>query len=207
MEGDPEYDEMTDEKIEFWEQKPNWSLIQIYTNDILKAGVKDFRKRLIELIEAKGVSHKPLSEEEIWLKIKDRSVGKLSQVAKNFIERCRKLAWTPQTLQEKLQSYSPVNEVEEKFLQFVSPMYTSYLDNLKQTGQDDFDGLLQKAISLISRGESKFARKRGEGDLNKLKFALIDEFQDFSELFNLIIQQIRDVNSSLQVSPPSLLPA
>ena len=41
MEGDPEYDEMTDEKIEFWEQKPNWSLIQIYPNDILKAGVKD----------------------------------------------------------------------------------------------------------------------------------------------------------------------
>ena len=52
---------------------------------------------------------------------------------------------------------------------------------------------------MISRGESKFARKRGQGDLNKLKFALIDEFQDFSELFNLIIQKIRDVNSSLQV--------
>ena len=84
------------------------------------------------MIEAKGVSHKPLSEEEIWLKIKDRSVGKLTKVAINFIQRCRKLAWTPQALQEKLQSYSPVNEVEEKFLQFVSPMYTSYLDNLKQ---------------------------------------------------------------------------
>jgi len=199
MEGDPDYDEMTEEKIEFWEQKPNWSLIQIYPNDISQAGVSDFRKRLIDMIEAKGVSHYPLSEEEIWLKIKDRSVGKLTKVAINFIQRCRKLAWTPQALEEKLQSYSPVNDVEEKFLKFVVPMYSSYLDNLKQTGQDDFDGLLQRAISLISGGETKFARKRGEGDLNRLEFVLIDEFQDFSELFNLLIQKIREVNSSIQV--------
>ena len=41
MEGDPEYDEMTDEKIEFL-NKIN-IFIQIYPNNILKAGVKDFR--------------------------------------------------------------------------------------------------------------------------------------------------------------------
>ena len=41
MEGDPEYDEMTDEKIEFWNKSQIGSIQKPLPNDILKAGVKD----------------------------------------------------------------------------------------------------------------------------------------------------------------------
>src|SRR5258708_752503 len=63
--------------------------------------------------------------------------------------------------------------------------YTGYLGRLAAGKKEDFDGLIWRSASLVHRGQTRFVRDKGRehGDVSKLRFILIDEFQDFSQMF------------------------
>lgn len=79
-----------------------------------------------------------------------------------------------------------MSKIEEQFLYLARKFYKSYLRCLEDRGEEDFDGLMQKAVQVIGSGQTIFRRKSGTGDLKSLKYIMIDEYQDFSELFYLI---------------------
>jgi len=95
-------------------------------------------------------------------------------------------------------SHKAETAVETKFLSLASEIYASYLERLKQCGDDDFDGLMQKAAEAIAAGSTAFLRKSGGGNVKSLRFVCIDEFQDFSELFHRLVDAMRKVNSRLE---------
>ena len=64
-------------------------------------------------------------------------------------------------------------------------------------GYEDFDGLLSRAAKIVAQGTTSFHRKPGNGDLAKMKFLLIDEYQDFSRLFDDLVQAIRCQNENV----------
>ncbi|MDE0042711.1 MAG: UvrD-helicase domain-containing protein, partial [Candidatus Poribacteria bacterium] len=72
--------------------------------------------------------------------------------------------------------------------------YASYLRRIKTSGKQDFDGLLQEAAKQIENGSTVFRRKNGSGDLGKMRHVLIDEYQDFSELFHRLMEAVRRQN-------------
>ena len=77
-------------------------------------------------------------------------------------------------------------------------MYEAYLDHLKKINEEDFDGLMQRAVYEIEIGKTKFQRKSGSGDLENLRYVCIDEFQDFSEMFFSLIKAIRQKNENIE---------
>ena len=85
------------------------------------------------------------------------------------------------------------------FLKLLVTLYAAYLDRLSATGEEDFDGLMQRAAALVAAGATKFERKTGYGDLTELQFISIDEFQDFSDLFFRLLQSIRSVNPNVEL--------
>ena len=135
-----------------------------------------------EKLEAHAISSNRLSEEEIWDKIGRPLHRSVHQSAIGFIQRCRKLALTPDELSEKIDNYECVSRVEQQFLNLAQPLYAAYLAHLQssEVAAEDFDGLLQKAAELVSAGKTDFRRKSGPGDLKRIRFVMIDEYQDFS---------------------------
>ncbi|MFZ5531947.1 MAG: 3'-5' exonuclease [Pseudomonadota bacterium] len=112
----------------------------------------------------------------------------------NFVGRCRKLSQSPEELRDKIDAYSPLSQVEAMFLDLLKTLYSAYLKRLSATGEEDFDGLMQRAATIVSSGATRFQRKSESGDLGELQFICIDEFQDFSDLFFRLLQSIRKAN-------------
>ena len=194
LEGDPDYDARSEEKRNYWRNKPNWRLIEFSPNDLRSNGVEDFYALLKQRLEDCEIPCNRLSEEEIWHRVKVRAIDRFTTVVMGFIQRCRKLSLTPEQLSDRVNNHDCVSEVEQDFLNLAEVFYKSYLERLQATGEEDFDGLMQKAAEIVAAGKTVFRRKSGSGDLKRIRYVLIDEYQDFSELFHHLVQAIREQN-------------
>lgn len=191
LQGEPDYDDLTAEKISYWNEKENWKLIQIYPCTLSFQNLEASYEILGKILEDNGVAHRRLSDDEVWERIKDRAVDRLTRVSANFIQRCRKQPLIAEELQKIIKGYAASSDAEEKFLNLMAVLFAEYMNRVEQTGQDDFDGLLQKAISAVHDGQTEFERKSGKGDFRKIRYVLIDEYQDFSQLFHNLMMAIK----------------
>jgi DNA helicase IV len=197
MAGDEKYDRLTEEKQQYWAGKEHWNLISLYPHDMAELDSGYFEKNLAPTLESYGIACCRLSEDEIWQRVKLRSIDRFSRAVTSFIGRCRKKSWTAADLARQIEAHATSTEVESKFLAIGSEVFEAYLERLAQTGDDDFDGLMQKAAKAIDSGTTAFLRRSGGGNIKALKFVCIDEFQDFSELFYRLVEAMRKANDRL----------
>ncbi|BAU13653.1 ATP-dependent DNA helicase RecQ [Leptolyngbya sp. NIES-3755] len=195
LQGDPDYDELSNQKRKYWRDRPNWKLLE-FTPEILRyEGEEVFCERLKQSLERCDIRCERLSEEEIWKRIKACPITRFTQVVVGFVQRCRKLSLTPAQLAEKIQAYSSISLIEKQFLELVQIFYKAYLERLQVTGDEDFDGLMQNAAQVIAEGKTTFHYQFGEVNLKQLRYVFIDEYQDFSNLFHQLISAIQAQNS------------
>ena len=199
LKGDADYDEMSEHKRRYWEGKQGWSLIEFSPLDITKGTLESFRARLRRELEDKDIRCEPLSEDEIWHRLRERAIDRFTSAMVGFVGRCRKRSLTPSDLRTLIDSYTSLSSVEEMFLELGHTLYSAYLARLAATGEDDFDGLVQRAAATVDAGSALFERKTGGGDLSKLRHIFIDEFQDFSDLFYRLLSAIFKSNSSVEL--------
>ena len=197
MAGDPDYDEMSARKREFWNEQPGWAFLEYAPRDIAAHGAEAFAERLRGDLEQLGVSSRPLSDDEIWALVRKRAEGQFSRAMASFAVRCRKQDLTPDGLERLISMHVPLENAEGLFLEAALPIYRSYLELLEAEGKEDFDGLMWRAIARVRGGDTQFVRDKGreQGDLRLLRFVMIDEFQDFSRMFCDLADEIRAVNS------------
>ncbi|MEQ8845564.1 MAG: UvrD-helicase domain-containing protein [Phycisphaerales bacterium] len=199
MQGTPEYDEQMHDKRAYWEKQNGWTLLE-YTPDLLVAGDREaFERRLAEDLRRLGVPGRRLREEQIWKNIQDRVMTNLGRVLSTFIGRCRKALWTPEDLDARIRGHQVTDEIESGFIGLASEAYRFYLQRLASEGKEDFDGLMARSAELVEAGTTHFERKSGAGDLRSIRFVMIDEYQDFSPLFDRLLAAIRAQNPDVQV--------
>lgn len=197
--GDKNYDEETDKKRKYWEDKDDWDLIEISPLDVAKNSRIEFHSFLKEELEQYGIKCVKLSEDEIWERLEKRAIDRFTKVIVSFIGRCRKLSLSADELQEKINKYLCISQDDARFLSLVHHLYVSYLDRLEAIGADDFDGLMQKAATQIQNDITVFRRKSGDGDLKRLRYIFVDEYQDFSDLFYRLLSVIRNKNPDVEL--------
>ncbi len=199
LEGDPDYDEMTAEKRNYWRAKADWILVDFSASDVAVEGDERFRERLKHRLEQAGVACERLSEDEIWLRVRDRAIDRFTTATAGFAGRCRKQSLSPAELQGRIERHVPLSPVEAKFLGLAHKLYAAYLRRLSATGEEDFDGLMQRAVIAVSEGFTKFQRKSGTGDITDLRFIFIDEFQDFADLFYRLLRSVRAASQDVEL--------
>jgi DNA helicase-4 len=101
LSGDSDYDEMSEEKKLYWKSKPNWELLSYTPLDITRNGPELFKEKLKADIESRNFVCRPLSDEEIWLRCKDRAIDRFTGAIVSFIGRCRKLSLSHEELIER----------------------------------------------------------------------------------------------------------
>ena len=196
--GDQVYDEMTDKKRKYWYTNPDWQYIELDIEDF-NGGTDAFELKLKNELEDIGIKLERLSEDEIWLRIKERAIDSFTKAMAGFVGRCRKSWILPNDLLNLLSTHEPLDEVEVIFVELAWEIYESYLLRLQETGEDDFDGLMQSAIKCVEAGNTSFLRQKGDGDLKKIKYLFIDEYQDFSVLFHRLVEAVRKSNPNIQI--------
>lgn len=199
LRGDPDYDEMSESKREYWKAKSGWTLIEFTPEDIASEGSAAFLERLKTTLLDQGIQFTRLSEDEIWNRVRDRAIDRFTTACVGFVGRCRKQSLSPLELLDEIKSYSPLSPVEGMFLDLVYSLYAAYLNRLSATGEEDFDGLMQRAAQAVEDGVASFQRKSGGGDLASLRYVCIDEFQDFSDLFYRLLVAIRKVTPQVEL--------
>ncbi len=197
MRGDSDYDDMSEQKRSYWRSKDGWTLVEMDRAEF-DGGPQEFCRRLhVKLIQL-GVEMRSLTDDEVWLKIKDRAIDRFTRVMRGFVARCRKRMLTPDTLLDEIERHSSISGAEEQFIRLAHRIYGAYLDRLQAHGEDDFDGLLMRAAAIVERGGDRFASRRVAGSVSKLNWLMIDEFQDFSDLFYGLIASVRAANPRLR---------
>ena len=201
MVGDPDYDEMTQEKRRYWAEKRGWTLVEYFPEDLSANGIEGFHRQLHTELERNGFVCDPMSDDEIWHQICERAVDRFTAVVRTFIARCRKLELTPRALSLLVSRVQPINDVEARFLSLATRLFVSYTERLAATNSEDFDGLMGRAAEAVRQGQTAFSRfgKKQHGDLHSIRFILIDEYQDFSKMFHSLIEAIREQNPTVEL--------
>lgn len=200
LKGDRDYDQMSAEKRKFWAQKKGWTFLEFSPSDLASLGPESFGRRLLKRLRDAGVEGHRLSEEEIWQRIRRRAIDHFTAAMTTFVGRCRKSNFSPEQLHELVERHLPITDAEGVFLELGESIHQGYLKRLESNHQDDFDGLLWRAVELLEQGRSRFSRDQGRerGDLRSLRYVLVDEFQDFSQPFDAMLQAIRRLNQKAE---------
>lgn len=194
---DPKYNTQIVEKRQFWNTQRNWKLVEIYPDMIDSS--ETFKKNISTELINRNIKVKKLSEEELWEKIEDRSIDQFSELCTSFINRARQGSHTAKTISKLIEKHNLSFDHEKTFLEIAESIYNHYLDFLMHAGEEDFSGLLERAATKIDAGRTVFDKKNYSADLKNVKICMIDEYQDFSNLFFKCLTAFRSQNNTAKL--------
>jgi len=198
--GDPDYDEQSQAKRMFWRSRSDFEFAELSPRDWDARDPGTLQVQLQQLLEKHQVPLRKLSDDEIWAIVKNRAVDRFTSAVKQFIGRCRSAMLDPQSLEKQLNSKDIGVPSLKWFWCLAGKIYVSYLDRLSASGSEDFQGLLIRAANSIASAQTLFrSAKEGSGNIDQIRFVMIDEFQDFSPLFHQLLDKIRARNSDVSV--------
>jgi DNA helicase-4 len=199
LEGDPDYDDISVKKRAYWKTKADsWHFIELGPKDWDRDALR-LEACLKQKLLAAGVPARRLSEDEIWHRARKRSIFSFTEAVSGFVGRCRKQWRLPQDIRDQMLVHHFSCDLERWFVELAVEIYELYLDRLHAINADDFDGLIQRAVYALLDGTTAFSRKAGDGDLKKIRYLFVDEYQDFTELFYQLIAALRTVNPGVQL--------
>jgi DNA helicase-4 len=195
--GDSDYDEMSARKREFWTHHDGWTLIECTPND-LSPNPGAFVEGLMRRLAAEGVPVRRRTEDEIWELVRKRALDHFTKAMKNFVGRARKRNLSDAELRQLVAEHAGASESEQLFTRIGSSVYAGYLARIKAQGEEDFDGLVWRAVRSVQAGQTSFVRARGveRGNLARVRYVMVDEFQDLSPMFFELLAAIRSQNAT-----------
>ncbi|MBG0788458.1 MAG: UvrD-helicase domain-containing protein [Anaerolineaceae bacterium] len=198
-----EYHLQMEAKREYWEEK-EVTLIETSVAD-LKFGRERFETILDNKLRIAGIYQPKLPEEELHKRFTtDHIITRITRLFTQFIQRAKKKALNAQDVRNLVKGYQTDDPREAAFVDLASRVYMAYERALIEGNKIDFDDLLLRAIGKIyaTKGECKIAlgpRKNRHVRMKDLKWILIDEYQDFSELFFRLVSAIRQFNPQVKL--------
>ncbi len=148
--------------------KNNTKLIETYSWE-KREGV--LLKNLESKLKQQGVIFKPKSNEEIWAYLKDNTPAEIDNFTTLVFTFLVLLKSNNLTVKElKSMAKETTDERALLFLDLFSPIFTSYNEYLKESGEIDFSDMINLATKEI----------KSHNFISPYKYIIIDEFQDIS---------------------------
>jgi DNA helicase-4 len=193
-----EYFAEMQEKRKFWKGQKEITLIETSVRD-LGRGREAYESTLKEKLENAGIGCRKLPDEEIQRKVVKIHLTRMTELFVQFIQRAKKQRLTSPEAKKKI---SDINDTRTKvFWELACRIYSEYQKALNNSGNFDFDDLLESAIRVTDETEgNRSIRIRNQViKMNDLRWIMIDEYQDFSKLFYELIRTIKRYNKSVML--------
>ena len=183
-------------------------LIETYASEV--GDREKFERRIEELLRERGIYRPKLSEDELIRRVWESQVKRFSKMVTQFIDRAElTFAGDFDDLAGVVKNYNG-DERTKVFLQISLECYAKYLENLLGEKRErftlkftknnreytadsdaygiDFSILMDKAVEAIREGRSEELN----ANLARKRYLLVDEYQDFSELFLQLVLAVRE---------------
>ena len=124
---------------------------------------------------------------------------KLVKSIRSFIQRAKKACLSPRAVDQKLRGFEFESKKEEVFVKLATRMYHRYQESL--LGRLDYDDLLREAAEKIHQQKGMISIATDDHSriaLDKIKWIMIDEYQDFSQLFFNLLDSFRTYNPEVK---------
>lgn len=187
-----------------WNQQKPRSQVHFLEMSLADAreGREGFELILTQRLAEIGFRTNRLSETDIIEKVKRKAVSKLAGMCLNYINKAKKGCHSPEDLAAKLEAYRFRGKKEETFLRLANRIYSRYEEEKSKQNKIDFDDLMQMAEGAVHGSDGCNllpVHKQKSISLRDLKWLMIDEYQDFSELFFNLIRAIRQYNPNIRL--------
>lgn len=181
-------------------------LLELTKREVIDLSRKEVESILSGLLRKNGLVLTKFPVEYLYSKVFENPnvITRLATLCTQFIQRSKKLSIYPDDLIQKIAAYTPIDKRESGFHELIGHVYTNYEKGKKEAGKIDFDDLLLMAIKnvgvLSSDATIQLSKSSSRSlHLNQIKWILIDEYQDFSELFCRLISEIKLINNDVKM--------
>ena len=213
MEGDKDYDESAEFKRRYWDTKPGYTLIEIFPHhlsglspDFLDGREDDYRA-ITELIKQAlnengcvDIELRRLTDEELLDKLKKRIELEFEKLLSTSLTRLGQRCRTNADVVALVSRYQTQEAAERQFVDLLPVIDQVYRDLLAANHATDFAQLKWDCIDLLDQGISSFTVEKGTVRVypDRLRYVFIDEFQDFSELYQaIVLSLLRHANDAV----------
>ena len=196
------YREQIKAKRRFWESHQT-ELLETHTG-LIRSGRVGFEAKLKTILEKQGVICTLLSESEVIRRVfeNDFAISRMAELFLQFIQRSKKRAWSVDAVAAQLAASPDIEPRARLFHELALRAYREYEAMLAEEQAMDFDDLLMQATKEVRVRGATAGIHLGEGrmmPLSQLRWVLLDEYQDFSELYFQMLDAILKANSSIRL--------
>ena len=215
MEGDKKYNSEILKKREAFLNQEKLKLIEIYPRDFKRFGdyfldnkESDYETIANKINNALGkdlnILSRRLTDEEIVEKInfeeESESFKYFVQLYQSVIQKTQQRCSSLPEVFAFINSYKAQNKLEKEFIDLIPTLYRLYREKLKSLNKTNFSLVKWEAIDYLKKGTNKICKDGMELVFDNLEFIFIDEFQDFSKLYQEIILNIVKFSEKIKVN-------
>ena len=189
-------------KREFW-AKRGVTLLETHTG-MMVGGREAFEDSLKLLLERANIRCRKLEHVDLVRRVAEapRTVSRMAELFLQFISRAKKRGWTVEDMARVVRDTPDPEPRNRAFHDLAVHAYAGYERQLVAQSAMDFDDLLISAAECVKNdgGAARLQLDRKDSiAIRDLRWILIDEFQDFSELYYRVIDAILEANPSIRV--------
>ena len=189
-------------KREFWKDKPV-TFIESHAG-MLRQGRVGFEDQLRGILQSQGIACQRLPQEEIVRRVfaTDFQISKMAELFLQFIQRAKKMGSSFEDLAFEIAKTPDTEPRARLFHQLALRAYREYEVMLSEEGAMDFDDLIAQAAEEIRSRGPLLSIHLGDGKMlpiKELRWVLLDEYQDFSELYFRMLSAILAVNPKIKL--------
>lgn len=197
-----QYRQQIARKRMFWANK-NITLLETHCGE-LAGGRESFEAALKQRLEDTGIRCRRLPDEEIIRRVFENNfqISRMAEQFLQFIQRAKKRCLSVDGVAELIADRPLQDQRLTLFYQLALRVYREYESELAERGAMDFDDLLRQATEEVSRQGADARIHLGEGRFVKigdLRWLLVDEYQDFSELYYRLLSAILEANPKIRL--------
>ena len=158
----------------------------------------EIERRLKKMLESHGVLCKKRSEEEIVADVWEKAEDYFTRQIRQFIDKFQQIYMDDEDKFKKTAKFIDSDQ-EKTFLYLGYFVYQEYKNILKgnSQGYEKYSGYKTDFNQCMNKASKAIASGIYDSKLKQLKWILIDEYQDFSELFFNLIQSIISRNPNI----------
>lgn len=189
-------------KRAFWAGH-SMKLMETHTG-MLAMGRDAFENHLRDELERQGIKCERLSQTEIVRRVfeNDIVISRMAELFLQFIQRAKKRVWSTDQLFQQIAANPDPEPRSRIFHDLALRAYREYEAMLAEESAMDFDDLLTQATLAVRERGAGLKIHLGDGRmiaLSELRWIMLDEYQDFSELYFRMLEAILDVNPRIRL--------
>lgn len=163
-------------------------LVETYSFEKLEGNLST---NLKNKLQGYGVSFNEISRNELWTLIEKHNTNELKSfvsLMSTFISQLKGNNFNLEDIKQrnKISFKAYEKNRNEAFIELITPIYNNYEKALKDSGDIDFNDMINRATSYVEQGKYN----------KKYSYIIVDEYQDISKARYMLIKAIKDKNDS-----------